>query len=340
MRAQHLTPVLSLARAVLLWAVAIGAGVNAEASSRVAHSPQSENPEPPRHTPTKQFFNARLLVRIGVDDLGITVGDFVDRLTHAEWADGTTATVVRWDINGSSASLVLQQAKQPLQLRFCTDVHTPSTVLLCEIYGFDGDPDPMQFASLVMNMPEASVSKSSDSGSRQGEPIVGAFGYRLGDVFEPDSQAQEVTSLSPKDIDTYDHGLFLVELATEKRTELFEKYFVLRTSKDHRIVRIIGETPRPQCGSENIDALARVLLNKYLPREADRFKTLSSGERITIPHGRRLVALQCSDDTGLFIIYGDVDLGTQYHAEEKAAKEDAEHERHREAVDRVKSENY
>ena len=151
----------------------------------------------------------------------------------------------------------------------------------------------------------ASVGSPSITLPRPAAPIVGAFGYKLGDVFTPDRNAQEITSsvITEKALPG---ALYRVMPRAGEQVEPFESYFILRTLKSHQIAAIFAAA-QPDCFDQTGigQTMARDLAERYA-----QIPTLP----MQIREGARQIVLQCTSEV-LKLVYADVDLARTYASE-------------------------
>ncbi len=140
------------------------------------------------------------------------------------------------------------------------------------------------------------------------ERIVGAFGFRLGDVFVPDENAEELTEsiLTEKALPG---ALYRVTPAPGQASDLFSSYYVLRTLKTHQIAAIYAAA-EPSCRHDDTPAqyLAQTLARRHAP--AMQATTLP----LQIQKGTRQIVLQCTSRY-LKLVYADTDLAYTYASE-------------------------
>ena len=134
------------------------------------------------------------------------------------------------------------------------------------------------------------------------QEIMGAFGVKLGDYFEPSSAigTRELTDGTP-----------MYRFNPEKKFRSFDRYFVMITPKTHKIYSIWGlGTAENSDKCKNEQALIMELLQKkYGVKEKEGFFDTLSGVK-SVDQGNKDVLVKCSGfmDISIEIRYYDREL--------------------------------
>jgi hypothetical protein len=136
-------------------------------------------------------------------------------------------------------------------------------------------------------------------------PITGAFGFKLGAVFTPDANAEEVTSSAITE-KALPGALYRVTPRADQQIAPFDSYYILRTLKTHQIAAIFAAAS-PDCLDE---AGAAQTIARDLAEQYSQIPTLP----LQIRAGARQIVLQCTSHL-LKLVYADVDLARAYALE-------------------------
>ena len=104
--------------------------------------------------PEKQFLGSELMVRAGVSEVGLSVGQFVELLKKAQMDNGKTPEVQGWTREDNIYTLHVKM-KKPLELKFTHILSAPANgvfSVLSPIEQGGEEIQPMQFVMLVASM--------------------------------------------------------------------------------------------------------------------------------------------------------------------------------------------
>jgi len=160
--------------------------------------------------------------------------------------------------------------------------------------------------------PEVSLTPSAPTPPAQPEKIDGAFGKKLGGVFNPAGAigTSELTDGTP-----------MYQFSPEKPFRSFTKYYVLITPTTHKIYAIwgIGAVENTETGKKEQALLMELLQKKYgATKEQGLMEKL--GDTRTISHGSRYAMTKLTGiiDVTIEIRYYDRDLQTEGEKERLA----------------------